>query len=214
MANAKKTIIMAFNQTTEPNDESILEIVDDFTYLGSLVSYSRADIKRRITLTWVAANKLSKIWKSSLSKEFKLRLFCSTVESVFLYGCETWTITKELEKKLNGCYTKLLRFVQSYSWKDHICNSTLYGKLPKVTEKIRQRRLKLVGHCLRHKEEMAHNLVCWSPTYGKRKRGKPAMTFVRQVEADTELTIEEVKVLAEDRKAWRLLTGRGNTTPT
>ena len=40
------------------------------------------------------------------------------------------------------------------------------------------------------------------------------MTFVRQVEADTELTIEEVKVLAEDRKAWRLLTGRGNTTPT
>ena len=111
MANAKKTKVMAFNQAIDPilktKDGSALEIVQKFTYLGSQVSSSKADIKRRIALAWSAANKLTKIWKSDLSKKFKIDIFRATVESVLLYGCETWTLTKDLERKLNGCYTKL-----------------------------------------------------------------------------------------------------------
>ena len=218
MANAKKTKVMAFNQTIEPriqtSDGSILEVVDDFTYLGSLVSSSKSDIKRRIALAWAAANKLHKIWKSGLSRTFKTRLFCSTVESVLLYGCETWTLTYDLQKKLDGCYTKLLRSILGYSWKDHIRNEELYGNLPKLSAKIRQRRLKLAGHCKRHPEEKAHDLVLWIPNHGKRTRGKPAMSFVRQLEDDTELKIEEVESLMKDRSTWRMMTGRGITTST
>ena len=100
------------------------------------------------------------------------------------------------------------------SWKDHISNSVLYGELPKVTDKIKQRRLKLVGHCQRHEEEIAHSLVFWTPTHGKRKRGKPALSYIKQLEMDTELSVEEMKTLTGDRRAWRILTGRGITTST
>ena len=91
MANAKKTKVMAFNQAIDPilktQDGSTLEIVQEFTYLGSQVSSSKADIKRRIALAWSAANKLTKIWKSNMSKQFKINIFRATVESVLLYGC-------------------------------------------------------------------------------------------------------------------------------
>ena len=191
------------------SDGSTLEIVNEFTYLGSQVSSSKADIKRRIALAWTSANKLQKIWKSSLSKNFKINIFRATVETVLLYGCETWTITKELEKKLNGCYTRLLRYILGYTWKDRINNETLYNDIPKVSAKIQQRRLKLVGHCLRHKEEMAHNLIFWTPNHGRRSRGRPDMTYVQQIENDTKLSVGEMKVLAMDRKSWRILAGRG-----
>ena len=57
MANAKKTKVMSFNQSTEPiiktSDGSFLEIVNEFPYLETQVSSSKADIKKRIALSWV-----------------------------------------------------------------------------------------------------------------------------------------------------------------
>ena len=155
-------------------------------------------------LAWIAFNKLDKIWKSNLSKSFKKKLFCSTVESVLLYGCETWTLTVELERKLDGCYTKLLRTSLGYSWRDHIRNEVLYGKLPKVTFKIRQRRLRLAGHCKRHPEESAHHLTLWMPKRGNRSRGKPATSFIQQLERDIGLGGDDIRTQMVDKRrlAW------------
>ena len=47
-------------------------------------------------------------------------------------------------------YTRLLRFCLNVSWKDKWTNKKLYHGLPKVTEKIKARRLRLAGHCVRH----------------------------------------------------------------
>ena len=51
------------------------------------------DFKVRKALAWSACHKLRKIWSSTLSKRIKIRLFIVTVDSVLLYGAETWTIT-------------------------------------------------------------------------------------------------------------------------
>ena len=55
----------------------------------------------------------------------------------------------------------MLRMVLGVSWKDKVSNDVLYGKLPKLSDKIRSRRLKLAGHCIRHPELLANNLVTW-----------------------------------------------------
>ena len=47
------------------------------------------------------------------------------VESVPLYGSEDWTLTKSLEKQLNGCYSRLLRMVFNVHWKEHVTNEEL-----------------------------------------------------------------------------------------
>ena len=83
---------------------------------------------------------------------FKIRIFTATVESVLLYGCETWTLNKTAEKMINGTYTRLLRSALNISWRDHVSNDILYGALPKLPSKIRERRMRLAGHCIRHKE--------------------------------------------------------------
>ena len=54
------------------------------------------------------------IWKSPLPMKIKLKFFHATVTTVLLYGSYTCTLTKELEKKLDGCYTKMLRVLKMY----------------------------------------------------------------------------------------------------
>ena len=105
----------------------------------------------------VACNKLGKIWKSSPCRELKVRIFLTTVERVFLYGSETWTLTKSTEKKIDGACTKMLRTALiNVSWREHIPIKDLYGYLPKVSGKIRERRMRLAGHFVTHKEERGH----------------------------------------------------------
>ena len=113
--------------------------VDNFKYLGAWIDNTENDVKVRKALAWKSCNKLNKVWQSSLSKSVKLRTFLALVESVFLYGSETWTLTKSLEKSIDGTYTRLLRMAFNVSWSGHVTNSELCGNLPKVSEKIRQK---------------------------------------------------------------------------
>ena len=118
------------------------------------------------------------MWSSTLSRKTKVRLFKATVESVLLYGSETWTIPKAMEKRIDGCYTNMLRMVLGVRWDQKLTNKQLYQELPPVTRKIAERRLKLAGHCVRHPELSASTLVLWQPTRGTASVGKPAYTYV------------------------------------
>ena len=100
--------------------------------------------------TALALHDMKKIWTSQLPKGLKLRFFHAAIETILLYGCESWTLTKALTKSINGCYTRMLRMAQNVSWRDHITNLELYGNIPPLSEKIKERWLRLAGHCLRH----------------------------------------------------------------
>ena len=93
---------------------------------------------------------MNKVWKSGMSDNLKRRLFVSTVESVLVYGCKAWSLTVKDEKALDGVYTRMLRAALNVSWEDHIRNVDLYGFLPRLTDTIRQWRMRLAGHCVRH----------------------------------------------------------------
>ena len=92
---------------------------------------------------------------------------------MLLYGSETWTLTK--------------RTIFNVSWSDQLTNRKLYGNFPKVTEKIRERRLKLAEHCVRHSEEVASNLVLWKPSHGKPNRGRKRKTYLDNLMNDTNM---------------------------
>ena len=55
---------------------------------------------------------------------------------------------KRMEICVNGIYTRMLRMVKGVSWKDHMTNQELYGDLPKITDKITVRRMRLAVHCM------------------------------------------------------------------
>ena len=85
-----------------------------------------------------------------MSREIKIRLFLVIVESVLLYNSETWALTPALTKSLDGAYTRMLRMVLNISWKQHVTYEELYGDLPKLSCKIKERRLRLARHCVQH----------------------------------------------------------------
>ena len=100
-------------------DGASLKLVDKFTYLGSSVSSTEKDIDTRLTKAWTAIDRLSIIWKSDLTDKRKRGFFQAAVVSILQYGCTTWTLTKRLERKLNGNYARMLRAVLNKSWRQH-----------------------------------------------------------------------------------------------
>ena len=76
-----------------------------------------------------------------------------------------------------------------------------------MNSEIAARRMKLAGHCHRHKELPAGTLVLWEPTpgQGRRSQGGATKTFVDTLKEDTETkTTEEIAGCMEDQDDWRL----------
>ena len=67
----------------------------------------------------------------------------------------------------------------------------------------------LAGHCYKHLEEAATNLVVCTPYHGNRGWGRPWRTFVYQVRDDTGFKEHEMASLLMSRDQWRILKGRG-----
>ena len=123
--------LFKINQTGDISTLEVtsLKLVDKFTYLGSSVESTEKDIETRLTKAWTAINRLSIIWKSDLTDKMK-RSFCqAVVRSILLYGCTTWTLTKRLEKKLDGNYTRMLRAILNKSWRQHPTSLFIYRLL-------------------------------------------------------------------------------------
>ena len=116
-------------------------------------------------LSWAAMNKLDCIWKSSLNRNLKVKLFGACVESILLYNSETWTVTRSMEIEIDGLYTKLLRRILNLSWRDHVTNKELSMDVyhPYPQPYIRQRRMRFAGHCFRSADQPVSKLIFWSP---------------------------------------------------
>ena len=123
--------------------------------------------------------------------------------SILLYGCTTWTLTKRLEKKLDGNYTRMMRAISNRSWQQHPTRRQLYGHLPPITKNIQARRTRHAGHCWRSKDEIVSGVLLWTPAYGQSKAGRPARTFIQQLCDDKGCNPEDLAKAMNDREMWR-----------
>ena len=89
----------------------------------------------------------------------EVRLDQAAVVSILLYGCTIWTLTKRMEKKLDGNYTRMLRAILNKSWGQHPTKQQVYGHLSPITKTIQVRRTRHAGHCWRSRDE---HLVIYS----------------------------------------------------
>ena len=195
----------AFNQKGDITtlDWTSLKLVDKFTYLWSSVSSTEKDIDTRLTKAWTAINRLSIIWKSNLTDKMKRSFFQAAVVSILLYGCTTWTLTKRLEKKLDGNYTRTLRAILNTSWQQQPTRHQLYCYLPPITKTIQARRTRHARHSWRSKDELVNDVLLWTPAYGQSKAGRPARTYIQQLCDDTWCNPEDLPEAMNDRETWR-----------
>ena len=128
----------------------------------------------------------------------KRSFFQAAVVSILLYGCTTWTLTKRLEKTLDGNYTRMLRPILNKSWQQHATRHQLYDHLPPITKTIQARWTRHAGHCWRSKDELI-----WNTAYGQAKAGRPAQTYIQQLCEDTGCSPEDLPEAMNDREKWR-----------
>ena len=119
--NIQKTKIMASIPVTSWQiDETIVETVSDFIFLGSKITadgYCSHEIKRHLLLGRKATTNLQSILKSrDITLLTKVCLVKAMVFPVVMYGCESWTIKKAEHWRIDAfelwCWRRLLRVLQ------------------------------------------------------------------------------------------------------
>ena len=100
-----------------------LGTVTSFKYLGAVVSDdgSKPEVLSRIAQATAALTKLKPIWRD-ISLGSNVKLMRSLVISIFLYACESWTLTAELEKRTQAFEMRCYRRLLNISCKDHFTN--------------------------------------------------------------------------------------------
>ena len=130
-------------------------------------------------------------------------LFQTAVVSIQLYGCTTWTLTKWMEKKLDGNYTRILRAILSKSWRQRPIKQQLYGHLPPITKTIQVRRTRHAEHCWRSGHKLISDVHLWTSSHGQAKAGTPARSYIQQLCGDTGCSHEDLPEAMNDREEWR-----------
>ena len=118
--SAEKTKLMTNNISGINTEIKIntqkLETVTSFKYLGSVLTDegSKPEILSRIAQTTEALTRLTPVWNDrSISLSSKIRLMCFLDTSIFLYACESRTLTAGLKRTIQAmevrCHRKILR---------------------------------------------------------------------------------------------------------
>ena len=130
--SAEKTKLMTNSAIGIQREIKKLGTVTSFKYLGAVVSDdgSKPEVLSRIAQATAALTKLKPIWRdNNISLGSKVKLMRSLVISIFLYACESWTLTAELEKRTQAFEMRCYRRLLNISYKDHVTNEEVRGKI-------------------------------------------------------------------------------------
>ncbi|KAL4132882.1 hypothetical protein QTP88_009959 [Uroleucon formosanum] len=186
-------------------------LVEEMVYLGSKITSdgkSVHEIKQRIALAKIAFSKKHKLLTSkNIHLNIKKRLIKTYVWSVATYGCETWVINDTEKKQLEAFEMWCWRRMERISWIERKTNEEVLrtvGEKRTLIDAIRGRRWKMVGHALRHPEEL-HNIILEGMIEGKKTAGRPRNSYIGQIKINAKVkTFKELKEKARNQLEWRI----------
>ena len=220
--NVAKTEVMGITKRRERlmvnlNIEgAALYQVDKFRYLGSLVSEDgRCDdeIRARIGMAKSDFGSMRRILTNmSLGGQLRLRLLRCYVWSGLMYGCESWNISTEMQKKLEATEMWFLRRMWRVPWTARRSNVEVLrmaGTSRMLLSTIRKRQLKYLGHVLRGRSLEKDCLL--GMIEGTRARGRQRRKYMDAINTLVGRgCIGEVVRLAGDREGWRAIVANVN----
>ncbi|KAI0215757.1 Receptor-type tyrosine-protein phosphatase S [Lamellibrachia satsuma] len=118
---------------------------------------SKPEILARIAQTTAALTRLKPLWNDrNITVSSKIRLMRSLVMSIFLYACETWTLSADLQKRIQAMEMRCFRKILHISYKDHVTNDAVRNKIKQaigpyddLLTTVKKRKLKWYGHVSR-----------------------------------------------------------------
>jgi hypothetical protein len=217
----KKTQIMGINLNRPPVisiGDHTLEVVDEFTYLGSSLCTSLSldnELNKRIGKAATAMSKLKKrVWENNkLTLHTKVQIYRACILSTLLYGSEAWTTHARQEKKLNTFHLRCLRRILHIKWQDKVSNNRVLQEcqLPSIFTILKQRRMRWLGHVVRMDDgRLPKDILYGELAVGKRSVGRPNLRYkdvCKRDLKDLKIDIATWEEQAKERGTWKTTLG-------
>ena len=188
--------------------------VKEFQYLGSILTTDArctTEIKRRIGIAKTAFRRMKNLLTNSrLSVQTRVRAIKTYVWSTLLYGCETWTVSREMEQRLEAmemwCWRRMLRV----GWVERRSNVSILESIQERRELlavVRKRQMTFLGHVMR--ADGLENLAMTGRIAGRRSRGRPRKKYLDKMKEiiGGGMTTQQLLTTTRDREQWRSITG-------
>ena len=127
-------------------------------FQASITSVRRCDreIKRRIAMSRETFSKLKTILCiPEITEPTRLKVLECCVLPILKYGCETWTVSKEMERRIDAAEKWFLRRILRISWKGHTRNEEVFFQADtkrKLMKTMKKQQQQFLGHCTRRTE--------------------------------------------------------------
>ena len=171
MASQKNIKVKGYNLETETN----------FKYLGAIMTDegTKREVLSRIAQATSALTKLKTVWKDrKITSKHRIQILRLIVTSTFLYACETWTLTAELERRIQTFEMRCYRKIFGISFRDRITNEDVRNRVraaigphDDLLSIVKTRKLRWYGHVTR--ATGLANTIMQGTVPGGRRRGRP-----------------------------------------
>ena len=185
--NIKKTVVMfqPNSAMTMEEDETTLNHVKEFTYLGSIIAsdgHIEAELQKRMSKASMSFRRLrERLWNNhNVSMRVKEKNYRAIILSTLLYGAETWTVYRRHVKKLHAFMMRHLRSIMKIRWQDKVTNIKVIKRagLPSMEDLLIRKNLRWTGHLLRMPTDRLPRQVLYSQLPdGQRPRSRPRLRY-------------------------------------
>lgn len=189
-----------------------MEKASHFKYLGYNFNESNDtiyDVKIKTAIALGTLGKLNFIWNNrNFTLANKMKLLKSLVFPIALYGCEAWTMSKNVTKKLDAFQMKCLRRITNVKWQDHVTNEEVRTRcdvLTNMSKHVMSVQTRWFGHVCRMDANRIPKIALQGKINGKRRKGRPKMRWEQPITKAADTTFGELIRLAENRQEWRTM---------
>ena len=164
-----------------------------------------------------ALTRLKPIWiDKSISLSSKTRLMRSLVTSIFLYACESWTLTAQLQRRIRGmetrCYRKVLRISRPCYQRGNPCQNPACSRTTRrPPDHRKEKQTAVVRSCFPFIRSGQNHLARHSE--GGRRQGGQRKRWEDNIREWTGLKFSKSQRAVENREKWRKLVAKSSVVP-
>ena len=169
--------------------------------------------------SYTALSSLKKIWRDrNITLRSKIRLLRSLVISIFLYACESCTLTADLQRRIQAMEMRCYRRLLNISYTEHITNVEVRNRIERaigpyedLLTTVKRRKLKWYGHVSR--SSGLSKTIMPGTVKGGRRRGGQRKRWEDNIKDWTCLRAAESLRVSKDRNGWREVVRRSVMAP-
>ena len=143
---------------------------------------------------------------------------CSLVTSIFLYACESQTLTAELQRRIQAMEMRCYRKIPHISYKDHVTNEEVRAKIQQASGPhedlltiVKKCKLQWYGH-VSCSLGLAKTIL-QGTVQGEKRQGRQRKRWEDNIREWTGLEFGKSQRALENRGKWRKLVAKFSVVP-